>query len=256
MTQAITLAPDVAIPMIGFGTWQITGEAAYTSTRIALDAGYRHIDTAMLYDNEVEIGRALRDSGIDRTEVFVTTKLPPARIGHVRATLETSLTSLGLDYVDLWLIHWPPNGDPSPGAWQQLLELRDEGLSRTVGVSNYDLDQLDVLIKATGEAPVLNQIPWSPLRFDPAVLAGNRERGVVVEGYSGLRNIDLTDTTLVRIAAAHDVTAAQVVLRWHLQHDIVIIPKSVHEERIKDNLNVYGFQLTPDEMASIDGLAE
>ncbi len=255
MIPAITLAPDVAIPMIGFGTWQITGEAAYTATRIALDAGYRHIDTAMLYTNEIEVGRALRDSGVERSDVFVTTKLPPDRIGRERATLETSLTSLGLDYVDLWLIHWPPNADPSPNAWQQLLELRDSGLSRTVGVSNYDLDQLDVLIKATGEAPVLNQISWSPLRFDAAVLAGNRERGIVVEGYSGLRNVNLADPTLTTIAAAHDVTPAQVVLRWHLQHDIVIIPKSVHEDRIKENLNVYAFELTPAEMASIDAMA-
>ena len=255
MTPAITLAPDVAIPMIGFGTWQITGEAAYTATRIALDAGYRHIDTAMLYTNEAEVGRALRDSGVERSDVFVTTKLPPDRIGRVRATLETSLTSLGLDYVDLWLIHWPPNGDPSPKAWQQLLELRDLGLSRTVGVSNYDLDQLDVLIKATGEAPVVNQISWSPTCYDAAILAGNAARGVVVEGYSGLRNVDLAESVLTTIAAAHGVTPAQVVLRRHLQHDIVIIPKSVHEERIKENLSLYAFELTPAEMANIDGLA-
>jgi 2,5-diketo-D-gluconate reductase A len=254
MTPAITLAPDVAIPMIGFGTWQITGDAAYTATRIALDAGYRHIDTAMLYTNEAEVGRALRDSGVERSDVFVTTKLPPDRIGRVRATLETSLTSLGLDYVDLWLIHWPPNCDPSPKAWAQFLELRDLGLSRTVGVSNYDLDQLDVLIKATGEAPVVNQISWSPTRYDAAILAGNAARGVVVEGYSGLRNVNLSEPVLTAVAAAHGVTPAQVVLRWHLQHDIVIIPKSVHEDRIKENLSLYAFELTPAEMASIDGL--
>jgi diketogulonate reductase-like aldo/keto reductase len=255
MTPAITLAPGVEIPMIGFGTWQITGPAAYTATRAALDAGYRHIDTAMLYGNEAEIGRALRDSGVERSGVFVTTKLPPDRIGRVRATLETSLASLGLDYVDLWLIHWPPNGDPSPRAWQQFLELRDLGLARTVGVSNYDLDQLDVLIKATGEAPVVNQISWSPTRHDPAILAGNAARGVVVEGYSGLRNVDLAEPVLTSIAAAHDVSAAQVVLRWHLQHDIVIIPKSVHEDRIKENLSLYAFELTPAEMAAVDALA-
>ncbi len=255
MIPAITLAPDVAIPEIGFGTWQITGEAAYTSTRIALDAGYRHIDTAMLYTNETEVGRALRDSGIDRTEVFVTTKLPPNRIERVRATLETSLKSLGLDYVDLWLVHWPPNGDPVSKAWRQFLELRNEGLARAVGVSNYDLDQIDVLVRETGEGPVLNQISWSPMRFDASILVGNRARGVVVEGYSGLRNVDLADPTLATIAAAHDVTAAQVVLKWHLQHEIVIIPKSVHKDRIIENLDLYGFELTPDEMASIDAMS-
>ncbi len=255
MSRSVEIASGVSMPMIGFGTWQITGEPAYTSTRAALDAGYRHIDTAMLYGNETEVGRALKDSGIARDDVFVTTKLPPDRIKRVRATLETSLTSLGLDYVDLWLIHWPPNGDPATKAWQEFLELRDAGLTRTVGVSNYDLDQLDALIAASGEAPVVNQISWSPSRFDAGILAGHAERNIVVEGYSGLRGADLRDPVLVGIAAAHDVTPAQVVLRWHLEHDIVIIPKSVHEDRIKENLDLDGFTLTPQETAAIDALA-
>jgi 2,5-diketo-D-gluconate reductase A len=255
MTNAIEIAPGVSMPMIGFGTWQITGEAAYTATKTALDAGYRHIDTAMLYGNEVEVGRALRDSGLVRTDVFVTTKLPPDRIGRVRETLEKSLTSLGLDHVDLWLIHWPANGDPATTAWQELLGLRDEGLARAVGVSNYELDQIDALIEASGEAPVVNQISWSPRRYDAAVLAGNRERGVAVEGYSGLRGADLRDPILVAIAATHGVTPAQVVLRWHLEHEIVVIPKSVHADRIRENLDLYSFELSSDETAQIDHLA-
>jgi 2,5-diketo-D-gluconate reductase A len=255
MTNAIELAPGVSIPMIGFGTWQITGETAYTATIAALAAGYRHIDTAMLYGNELEVGRALRDSGVARDDVFVTTKLPPDRIGRVRETLETSLESLGLDHVDLWLIHWPPNGDPAVAAWQEFRQLRDEGLTRTVGVSNYDLDQLDALIKASGEAPVVNQISWSPRRYDAAVLAGNRERGVAVEGYSGLRGADLRDPVLVAIADAHGVTPAQVVLRWHLDHDIIVIPKSVHADRIRENFDLQSFSLTPAEIDQIDALS-
>jgi 2,5-diketo-D-gluconate reductase A len=255
MTNAIEIAPGVSMPMIGFGTWQITGETAYTATKAALDAGYRHIDTAMLYGNEVEVGRALRDSGVPRSDVFVTTKLPPDRIGNVRRTLETSLTSLGLDQVDLWLIHWPPNGNPETKAWQEFLGLRDEGFTRSVGVSNYDLDQLDALIEATGEAPAVNQIPWSPRRFDPAVLAGHAERGIVVEGYSGLRGANLSDPVLVAIAAAHGVTPAQVILRWHLEHEIVVIPKSVHADRIRENFDLDSFTLTPDETEQIDRLA-
>jgi 2,5-diketo-D-gluconate reductase A len=253
-TTSVTIGPGVEMPMIGFGTWQIPGETAYTSTRYALDIGYRHVDTAMLYRNEKEVGRAIRDSGLAREDIFVTTKLPPERVNRVRATLGTSLTSLGLDFVDLWLIHWPPNGDASPKAWQEFLDLRDEGLCRAVGVSNYELEQLDTLIEATGAAPAVNQISWTPARYDGDVLAGNTGRGVVVEGFSGLRGADLRHPTLVDIAALHNVSPAQVVLRWHLQHDIVVIPKSVHEERIRENFDLYGFTLTPADMQRIDDL--
>jgi diketogulonate reductase-like aldo/keto reductase len=253
--HVVEIAPGVSIPMIGFGTWQIRGDAAYEATRRALEAGYRHIDTATAYGNESQVGRALRDSGVPRKEVFITTKLRPDLVGRERATLDTSLRHLGIDYVDLWLIHWPLNEDPLPEMWQQLLVLRDEGLARAVGVSNYELDQIDALIETSGQAPVINQISWSPSRYDPATLAGNRERGVVVEGYSGLRGANLRDRAITEVASAHDVTPAQVVLRWHLEHDIVIIPKSVHEERIKENLDLYGFDLTPAEVERIDGLS-
>jgi diketogulonate reductase-like aldo/keto reductase len=252
---AVTIAPGVDMPMIGFGTWQIPGETAYTATRYALEVGYRHVDTAMLYRNEAEVGRAVRESGVPREEIFVTTKLPPDRIKRVRATLETSLRSLGLDYVDLWLIHWPPNGDASPKAWQEFLDLRTEGFARAVGVSNYELDQLDALVEATGEAPAVNQIPWTPTRHDEDVLNGNRARGVVVEGFSGLRGADLHNPVLVDIAALHGVTPAQVVLRWHLEHDIIVIPKSVHEDRIRENFDLYSFALTPQETRRVDDLA-
>jgi 2,5-diketo-D-gluconate reductase A len=249
---AVELAPGVNLPTIGFGTWQITGRSAYESARAALDAGYRHIDTATMYGNEEEIGRALRDSGLDRSEVFITTKLPPSQAGKERQTLDASLKALGVDFVDLWLIHWPPARGKSLPTWVSFLEQRDAGRIRSAGVSNYDTALVDELVKETGETPVVNQVPWSPAQHDPKFLDDMRERRVVVEGYSALKNTPLDDPRLVRIAEAHGVTVPQVVLRWQLHHDVVIIPKSTHPERMAQNLAVLEFSLTADEIATVN----
>ncbi len=246
--------PGGNIPVIGLGTWQSEGNDAELAVSAALQLGYRHIDTATGYGNEAEVGRALATVGIDRDEVFVTTKLPPDHADRARRTLTESLTALATDHLDLWLIHWPPNGQASPETWQELRSARDEGLVRSIGVSNYSIAQLDELIEATGEAPALNQIPYSPRDHDPDLLAAHRERGVVVEGYSPLKRTDLDSPALVDAARAHDVTPAQVVLRWHVQHDVVVIPKSTSRERIEANLDVLGFTLTDEEMAAIDAL--
>jgi diketogulonate reductase-like aldo/keto reductase len=250
----VHLSPDVAMPMLGFGTWQIQGQRAYESVRHALAAGYRHIDTATMYRNEAEVGRALAASGLDRGEVFVTTKLPPGNAGRARATITESLRALGTDYVDLWLIHWPPRSRLSVPLWQELLAARDEGLCRAVGVSNYSLPQIDELIAATGQRPAVNQIPWSPSRYDLALLAGHADRDVAVEGYSPLAGTRLRDRVLTEIAAAHGVTPAQVVLRWHIELGIIVIPKSVHPDRIDENFNLFGFTLTSDEVTRINHL--
>ncbi len=252
---AHALTGGASIPSVGFGTWQLRGTHAYESVRHALRAGYRHLDTATMYRNEAEVGRAVRDSGLPRREVFVTTKLPPGNVGRERATIDASLQALGLAYVDLWLVHWPPGGHARPDTWRELLAARDDGLARAVGVSNYSLGQLDELIAATGQAPAVNQIPWGPTLHDPRVLAGHRARGVLVEGYSPLKNTDLRDPVLASIATAHGVSPAQVVLRWHLQHDIVVIAKSGNPERITTNLALFDFDLTADEMTRIDGLS-
>ncbi|WP_433049991.1 aldo/keto reductase [Dactylosporangium sp. CS-033363] len=249
---AVELAPGVNLPTIGFGTWQITGRSAYESARAALDAGYRHIDTATMYGNEEEIGRALRDSGLDRSEVFITTKLPPSQAGKERQTLDASLKALGVDFVDLWLIHWPPARGRSLPTWVSFLEQRDAGRIRSAGVSNYDTALVDELIKETGETPVVNQVPWSPAQHDPRFLDDMRDRRVVVEGYSALKNTPLDDPRLVKIAEAHGVTVPQVVLRWQLHHDVVIIPKSTHPERMAQNLAVLEFSLTADEIATVN----
>jgi len=260
MTEAVavparSLPGGVEMPMIGFGTWQLRGRAGRQAVLTALQAGYRHIDTATMYGNEGEVGHALAESGLDRDSVFLTTKLPSSRADRERATLAASLRALGTDHVDLWLVHWPPAGRKLCHVWQELLNLRGEGRVRAVGVSNYSLAQIDRLTEVTGEAPAVNQIPWSPARHDPDLLAGHTERGVAVEGYSPLKGTNLADPVLVDIAKAHGVTPAQVVLRWHLEHGITVIPKSVNPERIAANFDLMRFSLEPDQIARIDTLS-
>jgi diketogulonate reductase-like aldo/keto reductase len=259
MTEAskdarVDLGHGVTMPMVGFGTWRLRGGRAYEAARYALEVGYRHIDTATMYQNEAEVGRAVRDSGLDRGEVFITTKLPPQNAGRERATIDASLRALGTGYVDLWLVHWPPRRSSVP-VWEQFIAIRDEGLARAVGVSNYDVVQIDELIRATGERPAVNQIPWSLPGYDPKLLAAMRERGVVVEGYSSLKNTNLRDPVLTEIAERHRVTPAQVVLRWHIQHGIPVIPKSAQPDRIASNFAVFGFSLTDEEMSALDHLS-
>jgi 2,5-diketo-D-gluconate reductase A len=251
---SVDLGGGALMPMVGFGTWQLGGRRAYDPVRYALEVGYRHIDTATMYRNESDVGRALRDSGVDRGEVFITTKLPPGNAGRARATLAESLRALGTDYVDLWLIHWPPRRGASVPLWREFLALREAGQCRSVGVSNYDIAQIDELTAATGEQPAVNQIPWSPAQHDPALLAAHADRGIAVEGYSSLKGTRLGDRALAEIAARHGVTPAQVVLRWQLAHNITAIPKSSHPDRIKSNFDLFGFSLTPEEVATLDRL--
>jgi 2,5-diketo-D-gluconate reductase A len=253
---SVKLTGDVAMPLLGYGTWQAHGRKAYEGTKLALEVGYRHVDTATMYANEAEVGRALKDSGVPRPEVFVTTKLPPERAGRERRTIEASLSALGVDAVDLWLIHWPPSRGRWVDVWRAFIEARDAGLTRTIGVSNFSVAQIDELIKSTGEKPAVNQIRWSPSLYDERVLRQHRERGVVLEGYSPFRSTYLGDPILVEIAEAHGVTPAQVVLRWHIQHEIIVIPKSVTPQRIRENVDVFGFELTDGEMRRIDGMAD
>jgi 2,5-diketo-D-gluconate reductase A len=252
---AVQLPGGVSMPMVGFGTWPLRRQKARTAVLSALQAGYRHIDTATMYANEADVGQALAESGLPRPEVFITSKLRASEVGRARSVMESSLRALGTDYMDLWLVHWPPSSRALVSSWRDLLSIRDDGLARAVGVSNYSLMQVDELIAAAGEAPAVNQIPWSPRRYDAALLRALRERGVVVEGYSPLKDTNLADPVLTSIAAAHGVTPAQVVLRWHLEHEIVVIPKSADPGRTAENLDLFGFSLDPAEVAGIDGLA-
>lgn len=252
--HTVALASGATMPLLGLGTWQARGGTATEAVRTALEVGYRHVDTATMYGNEREIGRAVADSGVSRHEMFLTTKLPQSHAGRERETLDQSLAALGSDYVDLWLIHWPPGGRARPDVWERLLELQAEGLARDVGVSNYSLEQIDELERATGQLPAVNQIEWSPALFDRHVLEGHRHRGVQLEGYSPLKTMNLRDPRLAEFARKHGVTPAQIVLRWHLEHRIVAIPKSTNAERIASNAAIFDFQLTPWEVEGLDAI--
>jgi 2,5-diketo-D-gluconate reductase A len=250
-TTAARLPSGAAMPLLGFGTWQITGPTAQEATETALAVGYRHLDTATIYGNEREVGAGLRASGVPADEVFVTTKCPPDQVGQARQVLEQSLEMLGLDRVDLWLIHWPGAGI---ALWEAFLAAREDGLARDVGVSNYSLEMLDELERATGVLPAVNQIRWSPLLYDAAVEQGHRDRGVVLEGYSALRGGTLEHPVIAGIADRLGCTPAQVIVRWHLEHDVVVIPKSTHADRIRINAQVADLSLSVEDVAALDAL--
>lgn len=249
-----TLRPGVEIPLLGLGTWQAPDDEAYEAVRTALELGYRHIDTARAYGNEEAVGRAVADSGIDRSEIFVTTKLPPKEADDAPRIIDESLAKLGLEFVDLWLVHWPPNKEARPDVWENVIAAQQAGKARAIGVSNYSIAQIDELTNATGVTPSINQIPWSPADFDAELVAAHRERDVALEGYSPFKRTNLDDPVLAEVAAAHGVTPTQVVLRWHLDTGVVAIPKSVHRDRIAANLDVTGFALTADQIAAVSAL--
>jgi 2,5-diketo-D-gluconate reductase A len=251
----VTLPSGAQMPMIGFGTWKLRTRQARDAVLAAFSDGYRHIDTATMYGNEDEVGDAIRASGLDRGELFITTKIRPSDAGREASVLRTSLRKLGLDYLDLWLQHWPSRSATNISMWRELLAAQAAGHVRDVGVSNYSTGQLDEVTSASGRAPAVNQVHWNPARYDPAVLAAHAERGVALEGYSPLKDTRLNDPVLTQIAAAHGVTTAQVVLRWHLEHGITVIPKSARPDRIAANIDLLGFSLTPEEIAAIDALS-
>ena len=255
-TEPAVALKNGQMPLLGFGTWQISDADAPAATIAALEVGYRHLDTATGYRNEGGIGSALAESALPRESIFLTTKLPPDHVGRERRTLEESLTKLGTDFVDLWLVHWPPNHRASPSVWEALIEAQQDGLARSIGVSNYSLDQIDELIDATSVAPAVNQIRWGPKIYDRSIADGLDERGVVLEGYSPFKASNLDDPTLGSIAAAHSATAAQVIVAWHVAHGFVVIPKSVRPERMVANAAGARIALDADEVAAIDGLSE
>ena len=243
------------MPLLGLGTWQMRGGECRRAVRYAIDVGYRHLDTATMYRNESEIGKAVRDSGIPREELFITTKLAPNDAGRERRTLEASLRALGTDYVDLWLIHWPPSGRAGTQTWKEFVALREEVKTRAVGVSNYGVAQIDELTRTSGQTPQVNQIRWGPSLYNEGDVAEHRRRGVVVEGYSPFKTTDLRHPVLAEIADRHGVGPAQVVIRWHLDHEVVVIPKSASPERIAANFDVFGFSLEESELRRIDALS-
>jgi len=254
---AVTLADGKTIPQLGFGTFLVPPDDAERVTSDALAAGYRHIDTAAVYENEAGVGAAIAASGIPRDQLFVTTKLwnDSHKPDRARAGINASLEKLGLDHVDLYLIHWPATvkyGDSYIAAWDALQEFKREGLATSIGVSNFEPEHLDAL---NGETPVVNQVELHPSFSQVPLRHEMARRGIVVEAWSPLnRGADLGNETVAGIAAATGHTPAQVVLRWHIQSGWVVIPKSVTPNRITENLGVFDFALTDDQMAAIDAL--
>ena len=250
-TVTAPLPSGAGMPLLGFGTWRLEGSTAQSAVEQALEVGYRHVDTATIYGNEREVGAGLEAAGADG--VFVTTKCPPDKASEARSVLEQSLSLLGLDAVDLWLVHWPPS-DPV-ALWEVFVQAQSDGLARDIGVSNFSLEQLDQVTEATGVKPAVNQIKWSPLLFDRELLEGHRARGIVLEGYSGLKGGTMEHPVVQSIASRLDRTPAQVINRWHLEHGVVTIPKSSNPERIRSNADVDGFSLSQEDLQALDGLA-
>ena len=248
-----TLNDGALMPLLGFGTGAVSDADAERSAAQALEAGYRHIDTATGYGNEAGIGRALAASAVARESVFLTTKMPAESLGQERRTLEESLAKLRVDHVDLWLIHWPPNQEATPKAWEQFVAARDEGLATSIGVSNYSLAQVDELTAATGVTPAVDQIRWSPALFDPTVSDGLAERDVQLEGYSPFKASDLENPTLTAIARDLGVGVTQVIVAWHVAHGFVVIPRSVNQDRIIANAAGARVTLSAAQVAAIDG---
>jgi 2,5-diketo-D-gluconate reductase A len=245
-----------AIPQLGLGVWQIPNDETTAIVRAALDVGYRSIDTATLYGNEAGVGRAAREGAVPRGELFVTTKLWHDRHDDARRAFGESLARLGLDSVDLYLIHWPaPRQRKYVDAWRTLVALREEGRARSVGVSNFNRDHLERIIDATGVVPAVNQVELHPRFQQRALRAFHAERGIVTEAWSPLGQGELLrDATITAIARKHGRTPAQVVIRWHLDAGHVAIPKSSKPARVRENFDVFGFTLDADDRERIAAL--
>ena len=252
-SNARPLADGNSIPLLGLGVWQVAnGPECVNAVRWALELGYRHIDTAQAYGNEESVGQGLRESGIARDEVFVTTKFYPARRDPV-AEAEGSLLRLGVDYVDLYIIHWPQGG--ATWAWPGMERARERGYARSIGVSNFDVAELQQLLAVANVPAAANQVHFNPYAYRERLLEACERRGVVLEAYSPLgTGRHLSSDAVNSIAQRHGRTPAQVLLRWCIQRNIPVIPKSTHRERIAENSQVFDFALSNEDMAQLDKL--
>lgn len=255
----VKLLDGTSIPQLGFGVWQVGEDEAQKAVTEALDAGYRSIDTAAAYKNEAGVGRALAESAVDRDDVYVTTKLWNSDQGYdsTLKAFDASMEKLGIETLDLYLIHWAaPGREAYLNTWKAFIELQKSGRVRSIGVSNFHQPHLERIIGETGVVPVLNQIENHPYLVQKELREVNAAHGIATEAWSPLGSGHglLEDPSLVKIAQSHDVTPAQVVLRWHLDNGSIVIPKSVTPSRIRENLDVFGFALTDEDRAAITGL--
>ncbi len=256
---SLTFNNGVEIPQVGFGVFLVPEDETKAAVASALEAGYRHIDTAMIYQNEAAVGAAIAESSIDRADIFVTTKCWNDDQGYdaARKAFDASLARLGLDYLDLYLIHWPvPSRDRYVETWKALEALYAEGRARSIGVSNFQPAHLQRLFDETETVPAINQIELHPWLQQRELRAFHAEHGIVTEAWSPLAagGDFLEDPTISTIAKKHDVSAAQVILRWHLDLGNVVIPKSVNPARMASNLDLFGFALDEDDHEEIAGL--
>jgi 2,5-diketo-D-gluconate reductase A len=246
------------IPQLGFGFWQAAADVAAGACVNALKAGYRHLDTASIYGNEEGVGEGVKASGVAREDIFVTTKLwnPDQGYDSALAAMDASLDRLGMDYVDLYLIHWPaPKLDRYVDSWKALVRLQEEGKAKSIGVSNFTAETLDRIIGETGVTPVLNQIELHPKFQQAGMRAADEQRGVITQSWSPLgQGKLLSDPAITAVAAKHGKTPAQVIIRWHLDSGLIVIPKSVTPSRIVENFDVFGFSLDAEDMAAIAAL--
>ncbi|HVU75556.1 MAG TPA: aldo/keto reductase [Candidatus Paceibacterota bacterium] len=252
--QTVRLSSGVDIPILGLGTSQMkTPVETVEVIKTALSLGYRLIDTAKMYGNEEPVGEGVRESGIPREEIIVTTKLWPDDFPKAADTFRESLARLGLEYIDIYLIHWPQGF--SAEVWQALEALYDQGLVKTLGVSNFSIEQLQDLLSYARVKPALNQVHWNPFTYDLDLLSFCSEHGITLEGYRPLTRGEVShNETIEEIAAAHTKTYAQVLIRWALERGVVTIPKTTHPDRMRENMDVFDFSLTSDEMSELDDL--
>jgi 2,5-diketo-D-gluconate reductase A len=253
--QILTFHDGRSAPQVGLGVWQVENDAAATVVQTAIEIGYRSIDTAAIYGNESGVGRGIAQSNVKREDLFIATKLWNDRHGHdtSKAAFEESLEKLGLDYVDLYLIHWPvPKNGLYIDAWETIIQLRDEGSAKSIGVCNFNIDHLQKLLDKTGVLPVVNQIELHP-HFQQAELREfHAEHDIITEAWSPLgRGRLFEEPTLVAIARKHGRSVAQVMIRWHTQLGNMVIPKSVTPSRMQENLNIFDFTLDDQDMAAI-----
>ena len=255
-TPNVRLSNGIEMPTLGLGTWKMSpGEETVHAVRAALDAGYRLIDTAALYGNEESVGEAMRVSGVPREDIFVTTKLWPTDFFHPRKAFDTSLKKLGMEYVDLYLVHWPIPLMPR-GVWKELENIYDEKLARAIGISNYSIHDIEKLLSYARIVPMVNQVEFNPFVYEKGLLAYCKEKNIVLEAYSPLTHgAHLDDPRIQAVATRCGKTPAQIMIRWCIQHETVVIPKSSHPDRIKENMDVFDFDLSSEDMAALDALS-
>jgi methylglyoxal/glyoxal reductase len=259
LKSSAKLNNGVEIPYLGLGVYQSPpGEITLRAVRYALKIGYRQIDTAELYGNEKDVGRALRESGIRREDVFITTKVWNSHQGYdsTMYACEGSLERLGLSYVDLYLIHWPVQG-LGDETWRAMIKLLHQGKARAIGVSNYSIRELNELLEKSDIVPAVNQVEFHPFLYQEELLRFCKNNNIQLEAYSPLtRGKRLNHPKILELAKKYNKTPAQVLIRWSLQHNVIVIPKSIHDARIKENSQVFDFQLEPKDMKLLDSLNE